>query len=99
MYLRSIDPASDDLYMKLHYVIHCALDAVEEKGAAHLCWEPQTGFPRSVRRLGRGYQYALTFDVQLCGVTCAVLLKRGPGDSQDAYLGLLYPTEDYKVYG
>ncbi|PNW84958.1 hypothetical protein CHLRE_03g165650v5 [Chlamydomonas reinhardtii] len=59
MYLRSIDPASDDLYMKLHYVIHCALDAVEEK----------------------------------------VLLKRGPGDSQDAYLGLLYPTEDYKVYG
>jgi hypothetical protein len=29
----------------------------------------------------------------------SVLLKRGPGDSQDAYLGLLYPTEDYKVYG
>ncbi|PNG99629.1 Trafficking protein particle complex subunit 2-like protein, partial [Tetrabaena socialis] len=28
-----------------------------------------------------------------------LLLKRGPGDSQDSYLGLLYPTEDYKVYG
>ncbi|KXZ56357.1 hypothetical protein GPECTOR_1g316 [Gonium pectorale] len=60
LYLRSMDPSpSDDQYMKLHYVVHCALDAVEEK----------------------------------------VLLKRGPSDSQDAYLGLLYPTEDYRVYG
>ncbi|GIL72663.1 hypothetical protein Vretimale_4364 [Volvox reticuliferus] len=59
IYLRSMDPATDDQYLKLHYIVHCALDAVEEK----------------------------------------VLLKRGPGDSQDAYLGLLYPTEDYRVYG
>ncbi|GFR41299.1 hypothetical protein Agub_g1975 [Astrephomene gubernaculifera] len=59
LYLRSMDPASDEQYLKLHYVVHCALDAVEEK----------------------------------------VLLKRGPGDAQDAYLGLLYPTEDFKVYG
>ncbi|KAG2499243.1 hypothetical protein HYH03_002822 [Edaphochlamys debaryana] len=59
MYLRSLEPASDDQYMKLHYVVHCSLDAVEEK----------------------------------------VLLKRGPGDVQESYLGLLYPTEDYRVYG
>lgn len=33
MYLRSMDLATDDQYLKLHYVVHCALDAVEEKGA------------------------------------------------------------------
>ena len=31
---------------------------------------------------------------------CAVLApKRNPAELQEPYLGLLYPTEDYKVYG
>lgn len=46
--------------LPFHYIVHCALDAVEEKVTA----------PR-----------------------------KGPSDLIDAYLGLLYPTEDYKVYG
>ena len=28
-----------------------------------------------------------------------VLLRRTPGDGADAYLGLLYPTEEYRVFG
>jgi len=38
--------------IKFHYILHCSLDAFEEKA-----------------------------------------------DNKDSYLGLLYPTEDYKVYG
>ena len=49
----SPDPERD---LKLHFIVHCSLDAVEEK----------------------------------------VLLKRAP---LDAYLGLLYPTEEFRVYG
>ena len=33
LYLRSMEPATDDQYIKLHYTVHCSLDAVEEKGA------------------------------------------------------------------
>ena len=47
------DPDKD---LKLHFVVHCSLDAIEER----------------------------------------VLLKRSV---QDAFLGLLYPTEEYRVYG
>ncbi|DBA89261.1 TPA: hypothetical protein ACH3X1_016402 [Trebouxia sp. C0004] len=46
--------------LKFHYIVHCALDAVEEKVAA----------PR-----------------------------KAPGEVFDTYLGMLYPTEDFKVYG
>ncbi|KAL0024525.1 hypothetical protein WJX79_000831 [Trebouxia sp. C0005] len=46
--------------LKFHYIMHCALDAVEEKVAA----------PR-----------------------------KAPGEVFDTYLGMLYPTEDFKVYG
>lgn len=46
--------------LKFHYIVHCALDAIEEKVAA----------PR-----------------------------KAPGEIFDTYLGMLYPTEDYKVYG
>jgi hypothetical protein len=28
-----------------------------------------------------------------------VLLRRAPGEVPELYLGLLYPTEDYRVYG
>ena len=30
---------------------------------------------------------------------CAVSFKRAPGEVADCYLGMLYPTEDFKVYG
>jgi len=29
----------------------------------------------------------------------AVLLRRQPGEVADSYLGLLYPTEDFRVHG
>jgi hypothetical protein len=57
LFLRAFAP-TDDL-AKLHCVVHCALDAVEER----------------------------------------VLLRRAPGEVPDLYLGLLYPTEEYRVYG
>ncbi len=28
-----------------------------------------------------------------------MLLRRAPGEVADTYLGLLYPTEEYRVYG
>ena len=32
LYLEACKPASDEEVLKFHYVVHCALDAVEEKG-------------------------------------------------------------------
>lgn len=46
--------------LRFHYIVHCSLDAVEEK-----LLQPQ----------------------------------KTPGEPSDAYLGLLYPTDDFKVYG
>jgi trafficking protein particle complex subunit 2 len=46
--------------LKFHYIVHCALDAVEEKAS-----QP----------------------------------RKTPGDAVDSYLGMLYPAEDFKVYG
>jgi hypothetical protein len=34
----------------------------------------------------------------ICGCN-AVLSKRAPNEVTDTYLGLLYPTEEYKIYG
>lgn len=54
------DKGKQEDALKFHYIVHCALDAVEEKVAA----------PRKT-----------------------------VGEVFDSYLGMLYPTEDYKVYG
>jgi hypothetical protein len=39
-----------------------------------------------------------TFAECACGPH-TVLLRRAPGEVPDLYLGLLYPTEEYRVYG
>mmetsp|Transcript_19798 Transcript_19798/g.43037 ORF Transcript_19798/g.43037 Transcript_19798/m.43037 type:complete len:155 (-) Transcript_19798:1229-1693(-) len=59
LYLRTFPSASPEQILKLNFIVHCALDAVEEK----------------------------------------VLQKRPTGEVLDTYLGLLYPTEEYKIYG
>jgi len=56
-YVASGDPEDA---LRFSYIVHCALDAVDEKVSAP---------------------------------------KRTPGEIADAFLGLLYPTEDYAVYG
>ena len=57
LYIKSFFPHPDpDRDLKLHFIVHCSLDAVEER----------------------------------------VILKRS---IQDAFLGLLYPTEEFRVYG
>ncbi|KYQ92354.1 trafficking protein particle complex subunit 2-like protein [Tieghemostelium lacteum] len=48
---------TDENKLKLHYIVHCSLDIIEDK-------------PGNTKKL-----------------------------SSELYLGLLYPTEDYKVYG
>eukprot|EP01113_Clastostelium_recurvatum_P042877 TRINITY_DN6995_c0_g1_i2.p1 TRINITY_DN6995_c0_g1~~TRINITY_DN6995_c0_g1_i2.p1 ORF type:complete len:139 (+),score=35.94 TRINITY_DN6995_c0_g1_i2:31-447(+) len=55
LYIRCFDNTEEPL--KFHYIVHSALDVVEEKSTA----------------------------------------KKGA--SLDLYLGMLYPTEDYRVYG
>ncbi|KAK9823385.1 hypothetical protein WJX72_002400 [[Myrmecia] bisecta] len=60
LYLETFQPGSDDDALKFHYIVHCSLDAVDEKVA---------------------------------------MPKKSPADTADPYLGMLYPTEDYKVYG
>lgn len=57
LFLKTYVPTDDEA--KFHCIVHCSLDAVEEK----------------------------------------VLLRRAPGEVPDLYLGLLYPTEEYRVYG
>ncbi|KAK9832604.1 hypothetical protein WJX81_002897 [Elliptochloris bilobata] len=60
LYLETFQQGSSDDALRFHYIVHCSLDAVEEKLA---------------------------------------LPRKSPGEPSDAYLGLLYPTEDYKVFG
>lgn len=60
LYLEPFQRNKQEDSLKFHYIVHCALDAVEEKVSA----------PRKT-----------------------------PGEVFDTYLGMLYPTEDYKVYG
>lgn len=57
LFLRTYVPTEDEV--KFHCIVHCSLDAVEEK----------------------------------------VLLRRAPGEIPELYLGLLYPTEEHRVYG
>lgn len=58
LFFRSFFPTPDpEQDLKLHFIVHCSLDAIEEK----------------------------------------VTLKRAPAG--DAFLGLLYPTEEFRVYG
>ena len=68
--------------LPFHYIVHCALDAVEEKGEGFMC------------SLHRSTLACLTHGAMLPAVTAP---RKGPSDLIDAYLGLLYPTEDYKV--
>ncbi|CAD7698312.1 unnamed protein product [Ostreobium quekettii] len=60
LYIRCFLDESSESALKFHYIVHCSLDAIEEKVLAP---------------------------------------KRNPAELQEAYLGLLYPTEDCKVFG
>lgn len=60
LYLQTLQQEGGDRSLRFHYVVHCSLDAVEER-LAHP--------PKSI------------------------------GEPSDAYLGMLYPTEDFKIYG
>ena len=42
---------------------------------------------------------ALSGHVVTAGPAAVALPRKAPGEPSDAYLGLLYPTEDYKVFG
>eukprot|EP01104_Vermistella_antarctica_P019145 TRINITY_DN7364_c0_g1_i1.p1 TRINITY_DN7364_c0_g1~~TRINITY_DN7364_c0_g1_i1.p1 ORF type:complete len:142 (-),score=34.53 TRINITY_DN7364_c0_g1_i1:27-452(-) len=57
LYIRSFSSQTDEL--KFHYIVHTALDIIED----------------------------------------AKTLKLKDGSSPECFLGLLYPTEDFKVYG
>eukprot|EP00244_Chara_vulgaris_P014369 TRINITY_DN8964_c0_g1_i1.p1 TRINITY_DN8964_c0_g1~~TRINITY_DN8964_c0_g1_i1.p1 ORF type:complete len:144 (-),score=24.09 TRINITY_DN8964_c0_g1_i1:128-559(-) len=58
LYLQHFTDGDDEL--KFHYIVHSALDVIEEKVSVP---------------------------------------KRGSSGLNETFLGLLYPTEDYKVYG
>ncbi|EFA80661.1 trafficking protein particle complex subunit 2-like protein [Heterostelium album PN500] len=56
LYFQDFSGGTEENRLKLHYIVHCSLDIIEDKPG--------------VKKV-----------------------------SNDMYLGLLYPTEDYKVYG
>eukprot|EP01114_Cavostelium_apophysatum_P006749 TRINITY_DN18200_c0_g1_i1.p1 TRINITY_DN18200_c0_g1~~TRINITY_DN18200_c0_g1_i1.p1 ORF type:complete len:157 (-),score=15.79 TRINITY_DN18200_c0_g1_i1:48-497(-) len=64
LYIRSFDPLVEGL--KFHYVVHTALDVIEDRDSA----PPPTPTPNAPKPKGN-----------------------------DMYMGLLCPTEDYRVYG
>lgn len=39
LYVQVFPPAEGDQLLKFHYVVHCSLDAIEEKGALAACVE------------------------------------------------------------
>eukprot|EP00798_Chlamydomonas_sp_ICE-L_P008016 gene8016-1246_t len=58
LYVRTFPNSEGDEALKVHYMVHCSLDTIEEK-----------------------------------------LLVKRPTEPTDLYLGLLYPTEENKLYG
>eukprot|EP00873_Tetraselmis_striata_P034841 jgi/Tetstr1/455105/TSEL_041957.t1 len=58
LYLKTFVSGAEE-ELKFHYIVHCALDAIDEKVATP---------------------------------------KRAPNEVNDPNLGMLYPTEDYKVH-
>ncbi|KAL6963690.1 hypothetical protein U1Q18_034696 [Sarracenia purpurea var. burkii] len=69
LYLQSFTEADDAL--KLHHIVHCSLDVVDERD---------------------------TWGEMLVEVTVNNPKKSGP-TLNETFLGLLYPAENYKVYG
>ncbi|KAL6759793.1 Sedlin [Haematococcus lacustris] len=59
LFLKTFPEATGEQLLKFNVIVHCSLDAVEER----------------------------------------VTARRSPGEVVDPYLGLLYPTDDVKVYG
>mmetsp|Transcript_17753 Transcript_17753/g.57404 ORF Transcript_17753/g.57404 Transcript_17753/m.57404 type:complete len:139 (+) Transcript_17753:1744-2160(+) len=60
LYLESFAGDNGEDALRFHYIVHCALDVIEEKVAAP---------------------------------------SKGAASLNETYLGLLYPTEDFNVYG
>ena len=75
------EPEAADAATRLHYVVHAALDVVEERGATPHAARAALPCPAQLTG-GAGVR--------------AVAQKRGPQQA-GLYLGLLYPTEDLGV--
>ncbi|CAK0783312.1 hypothetical protein CVIRNUC_006511 [Coccomyxa viridis] len=60
LYLQTLQQETNESSLRFHYVVHCSLDAVEERMMNPI---------------------------------------KSTGEPSDAYLGLLYPTEEFKIYG
>ena len=76
------EPEAADAATRLHYVVHAALDVVEERGATPPHPTPPHAACPAQLTGGAGVR--------------AVAQKRGPQQA-GLYLGLLYPTEDLGV--
>lgn len=74
---------------------HCTLDALEEKGK-HVDGFIQLASLGPLSAIVPTTDPAVAPSMAMC--MFAVLQKR-PGEPAEAYLGLLYPTEEHKVYG
>ena len=162
LYLETFQQGSSDDALRFHYIVHCSLDAVEEKRAPPLAssgllspllsrsTQPARDFwpvfgkntstcmhrlfltftagklllsercsPVAIATLSLSYLIAaLLLPIAFAEwsqrgrpwppqrLTSAspwpaavALPRKAPGEPSDAYLGLLYPTEDYKVFG
>ncbi|GER55231.1 trafficking protein particle complex subunit 2-like protein, partial [Striga asiatica] len=75
LYIQSFTEADDAL--KLHHIVHCSLDVVEERATPDIMAE---------------WVFSFVF------ISVNNPKKSGP-TINEAFLGLLYPTENYKVYG
>ncbi|MBA0683089.1 hypothetical protein Goari_024765, partial [Gossypium aridum] len=75
LYIQSFTDADDAL--KLHHIVHCSLDVVDERDFDHLM-----------------------LDYTSCVNIFVVNNPKKSGPTlNETFLGLLYPTENYKVYG
>mmetsp|Transcript_10583 Transcript_10583/g.20079 ORF Transcript_10583/g.20079 Transcript_10583/m.20079 type:complete len:159 (+) Transcript_10583:96-572(+) len=78
LYLQSVGSAAEtEDTTHLHYIVHCALDVVDERLRPSYASNPSASSASAPSSLDG---------------------TRGAPTS-DPYLGMLYPTEDYRVYG
>ena len=98
LYLETMQQTGSEGSLRFHYIVHCSLDAVEEKRewASLHAWGCLACIVCTCCMCGTLHAKGR---VPACMVAPVAQPRKLPGEPSDAYLGLLYPTEDFKVYG
>ena len=108
LYIRTVNP-QNETDLQFQYLVHISIDVIEEKSTCVCIYNvwvcSMVKFVSlyfgelNLHRLIRNHGNSLTFNFCICVTAVSTLSSpKGPSDPREHYLGLLYPSEQYKVY-